>query len=147
MPGSLDVLKDCIIFVDVRTEEGEDAAALFVDMLRGLGARASIGPGKSCTHLVYKAGLPSTISKYKLLPEPRPLPVSIGWVVECVEKRAHVDETRFLVNLNEIGVAGGIQVCTLGLSVTMRLTISALGKASTLHATQADENTNIGTVG
>ena len=39
MPGSLDVLKNCIIFVDVRTEEGEDAAALFVDMLRGLGAR------------------------------------------------------------------------------------------------------------
>jgi hypothetical protein len=43
MPGSLDVLKDCIIFVDVRTEEGEDAAALFVDMLRGLGARVSLG--------------------------------------------------------------------------------------------------------
>lgn len=39
MPGSLDVLKDCIIFVDIRTEEGEDAAALFVDMLRALGAR------------------------------------------------------------------------------------------------------------
>ena len=45
MPGSLDVLKDCIIFVDVRTEEGEDAGALFVDMLRGLGARV-------CTDLI-----------------------------------------------------------------------------------------------
>ncbi|KAF8582758.1 hypothetical protein K439DRAFT_1350517 [Ramaria rubella] len=111
MPGSLDVLKDCVIFVDVRTEDGEDAAALFVDMLRGLGARILAKPGKSCTHLVYKAGLPSTITKYKLLPEPRPLPVSIGWVVECVEKRAHVEETRFLVNLDEIGIAGGAQVC------------------------------------
>lgn len=44
MPGSLDILKDCIIFVDVRTEEGEDAAALFIDMLRGLGARVSLWP-------------------------------------------------------------------------------------------------------
>ncbi|KAF8518021.1 hypothetical protein BU17DRAFT_49342 [Hysterangium stoloniferum] len=110
MPGSLDVLKNCIIFVDVRTEEGEDASALFIDMLRGLGARILIKPRKSCTHLVYKAGLPSTITKFKLLPEPRPYVVSIGWVVECVEKRAHVEETRFLVNLNETGVAGDIQV-------------------------------------
>ena len=39
MPGSLDVLDQCIVFVDVRTEEGEDAGALFVDMLRGLGAK------------------------------------------------------------------------------------------------------------
>lgn len=42
MPGSLDVLKDCVIFVDVRTEEGEDAGALFIDMLRGLGARVCL---------------------------------------------------------------------------------------------------------
>lgn len=27
-----------------------------------------------------------------------------------MEKRAHVDETRFLVNLHDIGVAGGAQV-------------------------------------
>ena len=39
MPGSLDVLNHCTIFVDVRTEEGEDAGALFVDMLRGMGAK------------------------------------------------------------------------------------------------------------
>lgn len=39
MPGSLNVLKDCVVFVDIRTEDGEDSSALFVDMLRGLGAR------------------------------------------------------------------------------------------------------------
>ena len=39
MPGSLDILDKCTVFVDVRTEEGEDAGALFVDMLRGLGAK------------------------------------------------------------------------------------------------------------
>lgn len=39
--GKLKVLAGCVIFVDVRTEEGDDASALFVDMLRGLGARVS----------------------------------------------------------------------------------------------------------
>lgn len=39
MPGSLDVLNKCTIFVDVKTEDGEDAGALFVDMLRSLGAK------------------------------------------------------------------------------------------------------------
>ncbi|KIJ55383.1 hypothetical protein M422DRAFT_151292 [Sphaerobolus stellatus SS14] len=110
MPGSLDVLKDCVIFVDVRTDDGEDAGGLFVDMLRGLGARLLGKPGKSCSHLVFKSGSPNTVTKYKLLPEPKPLVVSIGWVVECVEKRQHVDETRFLVNLNEFGIAGGANV-------------------------------------
>lgn len=37
--SSLRVLKKCAIFVDVRTEQGDDAGALFVDMLRGLGAK------------------------------------------------------------------------------------------------------------
>ena len=37
--GALAVLKDCRIFVDVRTDEGDDAGALFVDMLRGMGAK------------------------------------------------------------------------------------------------------------
>ncbi|GJJ11271.1 hypothetical protein Clacol_005503 [Clathrus columnatus] len=109
MPGSLDVLTDCVIYADIRTEEGEDAAPLFVDMLRGLGARILSKPGKSCTHLVFKAGVPSTVVKYKLLPEPKPLVVSIGWVVECVEKRSHVEETRFLVNLDDIDITGGSQ--------------------------------------
>lgn len=36
---SLNVLKKCKIFVDIRSDEGEDAGALFVDMLRGLGAK------------------------------------------------------------------------------------------------------------
>jgi hypothetical protein len=38
----LDILKDCVIFVDVKTEDGEDAGSLFVDMLKGLGAKVHI---------------------------------------------------------------------------------------------------------
>lgn len=40
--SSLKILKRCTIFVDVRTEQGDDAGSLFVDMLKGLGARVSI---------------------------------------------------------------------------------------------------------
>lgn len=81
--------------------------------------------------------------RYRLLAEPRPLTVSIGWVVECVEKRAHVDETRFLVNLGEIGVAGGVQVGAHDQLVTPILKISIVAIASALHATEADEDLNI----
>lgn len=41
-PGALAVLRGCTIFVDVRTEEGDDAGGLFVDMLRGLGAKVRL---------------------------------------------------------------------------------------------------------
>ena len=34
-----DCLHGCVIFVDVRTDEGSDASAMFIDMLRSLSAR------------------------------------------------------------------------------------------------------------
>lgn len=40
--SSLKILKRCAVFVDVRTEQGDDAGSLFVDMLKGLGAKVSI---------------------------------------------------------------------------------------------------------
>lgn len=97
----LDILKECVIFVDVKTEDGEDAGSLFVDMLRGLGAKILSKPGSSLTHIVYKSGLPSTLTRYRALAEPKPVVVGIGWVVECVEKRANVDSTRYIINLEE----------------------------------------------
>jgi hypothetical protein len=38
-------LRSCVIFVDVRTAQGEDAGSLFIDMLRGLGAKVGFHPG------------------------------------------------------------------------------------------------------
>jgi hypothetical protein len=35
----LKILKSCIVFVDVKTDEGDEAGGLFVEMLKGLGAR------------------------------------------------------------------------------------------------------------
>ncbi|KLO13632.1 hypothetical protein SCHPADRAFT_827682 [Schizopora paradoxa] len=108
MPGSLSILDGCTIFVDVRTEEGDDASALFVDMLQGLGAKIlTRGVGQTCTHVVYKNGLASTIAKVKLMDaDGRPHVVGIGWVVECAEKREQADESKFAVDIEGLHVAG-----------------------------------------
>ncbi|OBZ69765.1 hypothetical protein A0H81_10562 [Grifola frondosa] len=104
--GALAVLLACTIFVDVRTDEGDDAGALFVDMLKGMGARITSRVGQRCTHIVYKNGLMSTLTRYRLLNEPKPHVVGIAWVVECVEQRARVDEARFIIDLAGMNVAG-----------------------------------------
>lgn len=41
-----------------------------------------------------------------LLDNPKPHVVGIAWVVECVEQRARVDETDFLVNIEQASIAG-----------------------------------------
>lgn len=38
---SLKILNECVIFVDVRTDDGEEAGSLFVEMLEGLGAKVN----------------------------------------------------------------------------------------------------------
>ncbi|CAA7259035.1 unnamed protein product [Cyclocybe aegerita] len=103
---ALRVLKDCVIFVDVKTDEGDEAGSLFVEMLEGVGAKVLTRVGQTCTHVVYKNGLMSTVTRYRLLRDPKPFVVGIGWVVECVEQRKHVDETNFLVDLEGVNVAG-----------------------------------------
>ncbi|KAH7926963.1 hypothetical protein BV22DRAFT_1007962 [Leucogyrophana mollusca] len=104
--SSLKLLKNCTIFVDVRTDDGDDAGSLFVDMLRGLGARILGRVGQSCTHIVFKNGLMSTLTRYRLLNDPKPLVVGIAWVVECVEQRVRVDEAKFKIDLELVNVAG-----------------------------------------
>ncbi|KAG9312046.1 hypothetical protein JVU11DRAFT_7325 [Chiua virens] len=105
--SSLKILKRCAIFVDVRTEQGDDAGGLFVDMLKGLGAKIMGRLGRSCTHIVYKNGHPNTLTRYRLLDSPKPAVVGIAWVVECVEKRTRLDEEKFKIDVDMINVAGG----------------------------------------
>ncbi|KAH9177811.1 hypothetical protein EDB89DRAFT_1844241 [Lactarius sanguifluus] len=105
-PSSLKVLKSCTIFVDVRTDDGDDAGGLFVDMLRGLGAKIIGRAGQSCTHIVYKNGLMSTLTKYRLMRDPKPHVVGISWVVECTEQRRRVEENDFIVDLEGLNIAG-----------------------------------------
>lgn len=72
--------------------------------------------------MVFKNGLMSTISRYKYVHvaylgeqltdwairsmDPKPHVVGIAWVVECVEQRIKVDESRFAVNLQHMNIAG-----------------------------------------
>lgn len=103
---SLGVLKDCRIFVDVRTDDGEEAGSLFVEMLESLGAKVQSRVGQACTHVIFKNGLMSTTTRYRLLRDPKPSVVGIAWVVECVEQRCRVEEAPFLIDINEMSVAG-----------------------------------------
>ncbi|KAF8345969.1 hypothetical protein F5887DRAFT_144631 [Amanita rubescens] len=102
----LKFLKDCVAYVDVRTDDGDDAGSLFVEMLESAGAKLLTRVGQTCTHIIFKNGLLSTMSRYRLLRDPKPHVVGIAWVVECVEQRKHVDEGSFLIDLSEINVAG-----------------------------------------
>jgi hypothetical protein len=49
VPETLKILNDCVIFVDVRTDDGDEAGSLFIDMLGGVGARVS--PTFSSNHI------------------------------------------------------------------------------------------------
>ncbi|KAJ8508880.1 hypothetical protein ONZ45_g8888 [Pleurotus djamor] len=104
-PTSLDVLDDCIVFVDVRTDEGEDAGGLFLEMLQKLGARTLTRVGSTCTHIIYKNGLNSTVSRWRKLNN-KPAVVGITWVVDCAEQKTRVDETAYLIDLEGVNVAG-----------------------------------------
>ncbi|KAF8176520.1 hypothetical protein BJ912DRAFT_857348, partial [Pholiota molesta] len=120
---SLKILKDCVIFVDVKTEDGDEAGSLFVEMLEGVGARVLTRVGQTCTHIVFKNGLMSTITRWKLLRDPKPKVVGIGWVVECIEQRKQVDETDFLIDLMHTNVAGTHKACLIFLIWTTYLTL------------------------
>jgi len=96
-----------VIFVDVRTEDGSDASAMFVQMLKRLNAKIITRPGTTATHIVWKSGLQSTLTRYSVMEAPKPLLVGIGWVVQCVEKKQKVDEKRFLVDVKEAEVHFG----------------------------------------
>lgn len=79
------ILKNCVVFVDVRTDDGDEAGGLFVEMLKGLGARVSLdvvpriscantkpsgfqtlsSVGQTCTHIVFKNGHTNTVKRYR----------------------------------------------------------------------------------
>jgi len=79
--------------------------------------------GSTCTHIVFKDGLPSTVNRYRcvgifssfsdslvhggpsLLSDPKPKVVGLTWVVECIEKRKHIDEEKFLIDLEDFKFA------------------------------------------
>lgn len=99
----LKILKSCVVFVDVKTDEGDEAGGLFVEMLKGLGARTLSSVGQTCTHIVFKNGHTNTVKRYREL-EHKPKVVGVAWVVECAERREKVGEEKHRVDLDTVHI-------------------------------------------
>ncbi|KAF8756439.1 BRCA1 C Terminus (BRCT) domain [Rhizoctonia solani] len=74
----------------------------FIEMLRLMGAKIVSRPTPSTTHIVFKSGHQSTLTKYKLYDDPKPFLIGIGWVVQCAERQERLDEERFRIRTDEV---------------------------------------------
>ncbi|SJX64044.1 uncharacterized protein SRS1_14699 [Sporisorium reilianum f. sp. reilianum] len=93
-------LRGLTVLVDVRDQDGEDASACWIDMLKNAGAKVMVRFGeRKLTHIVYKSGRPSTLHSYRALDDPKPHVVGIGWVVACLEQAHKADEAPYLVEV------------------------------------------------
>ncbi|KAJ7922603.1 hypothetical protein B0H13DRAFT_1603491 [Mycena leptocephala] len=99
----LTILKGCIVYVDLISGFGDDSAKSFItDMLKDLGTRVLGSVGRTLTHIVYKNGLGGTLSRYRRLPDPKPLVVGIEWVIQSAKKGTHEDETPYIIDANDM---------------------------------------------
>ncbi|KAF7321544.1 BRCT domain-containing protein [Mycena kentingensis (nom. inval.)] len=104
--SQLSVLKGCVVFVDVISEQGDDSLrSLYADTLKTLGARVLGSVGQTCTHIIYKNGLRSTYNKYMALQEPRPHLVGMEWVVKCAETHERQDEAPYLIDVDDMNTS------------------------------------------
>ncbi|WVQ94037.1 hypothetical protein IAU59_001115 [Kwoniella sp. CBS 9459] len=94
-------LKGVRAFVDVRTSDGEDSGKVFVEILKGLGARVQSRPSERCTHVIYKSGKSSTLAWWRKQEDPKPLIVGIKWVTECKKAGQRVEEDKFVVDVSQ----------------------------------------------
>ncbi|WWC66931.1 uncharacterized protein I206_100838 [Kwoniella pini CBS 10737] len=109
-------LKGVRAFVDVKTSDGEDSSRIFIDILKGLGARVFVKPSEKLTHIIFKSGKPSTLTWYRKLLENRKndnevneedknlnkcLIVGIKWVMECKKSGKRLDEIPYLIDISQ----------------------------------------------
>ncbi|SPO28615.1 uncharacterized protein UTRI_04493 [Ustilago trichophora] len=95
-------LRGLTVLVDVRDQDGEDASACWVEMLKNAGAKVLVRFGeRKLTHIVYKSGRPSTLHTYRALEDPKPHVVGISWVVACLDQGKKADETPYLVEVGK----------------------------------------------
>ncbi len=94
-------LRGLTVLVDVRDQDGEDASACWVEMLKSAGAKVMLRFGeRKLTHIVYKSGRPSTLHSYRALDDHnKPHVVGISWVVACMEQSKKADEKPYLVEV------------------------------------------------
>lgn len=98
------VLTGAVVYVDVRTSEGADASAIYIELLSGLGAKvvSSITDASLLTHIVYKDGNPKTLDKIRRASMGDGInvkTVGVSWPLDCDAKKEWVDEEAYLLNL------------------------------------------------
>ncbi|KAK6512563.1 hypothetical protein TWF481_001448 [Arthrobotrys musiformis] len=101
------VLSDIVVFLEVRTSDGADASASFVEDLKKLGAKVvkrwrlntfgnsnkEINP-MGVNLVVFKDGISQTLTKAKRAEVPC---VGVAWIKECVSQGAKVPFDEFLI--------------------------------------------------
>ena len=79
-----------------------------------------------------------------MLRDPKPLVVGIAWVVECVEQRKRVDETKFLVDVEDMHYGTGTSKVYISPYVHPPSPCTDLScpQASTIDATKVNAQRN-----
>lgn len=93
-------LRGVTAFVDAKTTDGDEAGSPFADMLRNLGARVLKAYAESVTHVIFKDGSQTTLTRVRQHPEVKL--ISLQWVQQCFEARIHIDEEPFIIDINEM---------------------------------------------
>ncbi|KAK9468879.1 hypothetical protein V1512DRAFT_220448 [Lipomyces arxii] len=83
-------LNDVVVFIDVRTSEGDDASAAYGVIMKKMGARVVKQISSKTTHVVFLNGSPKTPHTAKNMKVPC---VSISWIVECDKHKRKVGES------------------------------------------------------
>ncbi|KAJ7938866.1 hypothetical protein B0H13DRAFT_1560971, partial [Mycena leptocephala] len=101
------ILKGCVVYVDVISASGDASVKAFItEKLQDMGARVLNCVGHTLTHIVYKNGLGRTLNLYRRLPNPKPLVVGMEWVVQSEKIGTHVDETSYLIEMDDMNTTG-----------------------------------------
>jgi len=92
------ILSGATVYVDVRTSEGADASAIYIELLTNLGARVVKEWKDNLTHIVYKDGSPKILEKARLSNIDIKV-VGVSWPLDCDARKSWVDEGEYLLNL------------------------------------------------
>lgn len=95
VPAPSGPLFEVVAYLDIRTDEGDDASATFKVMISKLGAKVVKQPSRTVTHIIYKKGSPKTMHVAKELGISC---LSISWIIECNKQQKRMPETEFLVS-------------------------------------------------
>ncbi|KAK7745542.1 hypothetical protein SLS53_003042 [Cytospora paraplurivora] len=110
------LLRGAVVFVDVHTMEGDDASAIFVELLNQMGARCvkswNWNPNEDdasskigITHVVYKDGGKRTMEKVRETGGVVQC-VGVGWVLDCERENEWLDEAPYYIDTSLVPSGG-----------------------------------------